>query len=77
MGFWDGEDDNTPALILAFSPGEKEWVARVSGFAEDYPANPAHEFSGGRRTILLLLGEKAGMREDIHLNYSFGFSGRV
>jgi hypothetical protein len=31
----------TPAIILAFSPGEKEQLLRVSVFADDRPANPA------------------------------------
>jgi hypothetical protein len=30
----------TPALNLAFSPGEKEWQSHVSGLAADRPANP-------------------------------------
>ena len=30
----------TPALILTFSPGEKEQLLHVSGFSADRPANP-------------------------------------
>ena len=54
-----------PALILTFSPGEKEQLARVSSYAGDCPANPAHEFSGRRQMrFSFYLGEKAG-REDV------------
>ena len=42
----------TSALILAFSPGEKEQLACVSGDTDDCPANPAHELSGRRRVFL-------------------------
>jgi hypothetical protein len=35
----------THALILAFSPGEKELPARVFSFAEACPANPVAGFS--------------------------------
>jgi hypothetical protein len=31
---------------------------------DNSPANPIADFSVRRQTILLLLGEKAGMRED-------------
>jgi hypothetical protein len=51
------------ALILTFSPEEKEQNSHVSGFADDRVANPIARISVRRRTILLLLGEKAGMRE--------------
>ena len=53
----------TLALILAFSPGEKEPPWRIFDFSDDGPANPVAGFSKRRRTFLLLLGEKAGMRE--------------
>jgi hypothetical protein len=40
-----GENDGlTPALILAFSPEEKERQWRVFGFADDRPANPIAGF---------------------------------
>jgi hypothetical protein len=55
----------TSALILAFSPGEKESQLNRIGFAEARPANPVADFSKRRRTFLLLFGEKAGMREDV------------
>jgi hypothetical protein len=35
------------ALILTFSPREKEQASRASGFADDYPANPVARFSSG------------------------------
>jgi hypothetical protein len=53
----------TLALILTFSPGEKEQPLHVARFTNKLPANPVANFSKMRRTILLLLGEKAGMRE--------------
>ena len=53
----------TLALILTFSPGEKEQPLSLFRFADDHPATPVKGFSVGRRAILLLLGEKAGMRE--------------
>ncbi len=53
----------TPALILAFSPGEKEQVADVSVFADGCPANPARDISGGPRKHLPLLGGE-GRGED-------------
>ena len=55
----------TLALILAFSLGEKEPPWRAFDFSVDRPANPVADFSKRRRTFLLLLGEKAGMREDV------------
>jgi hypothetical protein len=36
----------------------------VSGFSIDRPANPVVGIFKDAATILLLLGEKAGMRED-------------
>jgi hypothetical protein len=36
-----------PALNLTFSPGEKEQLLHVAGFADDRPANPvARIFKG-------------------------------
>jgi len=35
----------TLALILTFSPGEKEQRSHLSGFADNRPANPAAGFS--------------------------------
>jgi hypothetical protein len=48
----------TLALILTFSPEEKEQHTHVSGFADDRPANPVAAIRERRRTILLLLGER-------------------
>jgi 3-deoxy-D-manno-octulosonate 8-phosphate phosphatase KdsC-like HAD superfamily phosphatase len=53
----------TLALILTFSPGEKERLLHVSVLLAVCPANTVADFSKTRRNILLLLGEKAGMRE--------------
>jgi hypothetical protein len=55
----------TSALILTFSPGEKEQLLFVSVLSDDGPVNPVVGLSERRRTILLLLGEKAGMREGV------------
>jgi hypothetical protein len=44
----------------------EEGTARSDfGFADEPAANSVAGISVGRRTILLLLGEKAGMREDV------------
>jgi hypothetical protein len=53
----------TLALTPALSPEEKEQQMSVFRFANDRPAYPAAGFRLRRRKILLLLGEKAGMRE--------------
>jgi hypothetical protein len=45
-------------------PQEKEQQLGVPNVMDNRPANPIAGFSVRRRTILLLLGEKAGMRED-------------
>ena len=34
----------TPALILTFSPGEKEQTMSISGFVDDCPANPGARY---------------------------------
>jgi len=44
------------ALILTFSPGEKEQPSFVFRFAEGRPANPVAGFPVRRRKILPLLG---------------------
>jgi hypothetical protein len=46
-------------------PQEKEQQVHVSDFADERPANPVTRILKRRRTVLLLLGEKAGMREDV------------
>ena len=48
------------ALILTFSPGEKEQPLCVSGSADTCPTNPVARISVRRRTILPLLGERTG-----------------
>ena len=49
----------------------------VSGFADARPANPIAGITVRREGILLLLGEKAGMREVVQTgNYSFLAGGR-
>src|SRR5947208_3343042 len=53
----------TLALNLTFSPRRRNSIWQSSGFADDRPANSAARISVRRETILLLLGEKAGMRE--------------
>jgi len=50
------------ALILTFSPREKEQPLWRSGCA-NISSNPPARISVRLRTILLLLGEKDGMRE--------------
>jgi hypothetical protein len=50
---------------VTFSPRGEGTARGVSGFANEYPANPVAGFSKRRRTILLLLGEKAGMRASV------------
>jgi hypothetical protein len=42
----------TLALILTFSPGEKEQRSHLSGFADDRPANPIAGFRVRRQVIL-------------------------
>lgn len=54
---------STLALILTFSPGEKEQRLDSYGFASDCPANPVAGFRVRRRTILFSFGAKAGIRE--------------
>jgi len=50
----------TTALILTFSPGEKERPAHAFGFADDRPANPVAGFSKRRRTFLPLRSAAEG-----------------
>ena len=55
--------DVTLALILTFSPREKEQPLCVSGFANTCPANPV---SVRRRTILLTKGNlRSGRSETV------------
>ena len=46
----------TLALILTFSPEEKEQRSHLSGFADDRPANPVAGFRVRRQVILPLPG---------------------
>ena len=70
MGEWRNEICFTLALTLNPLPQERKSPLADSGFADDCPANPVAGFSKRRRTILLLLGEKAGLRESVTSNYS-------
>jgi len=47
-------------------PQEKEKLLAGFGFAADHLAIQSREFPSRRRTILLLLGEKAGLREVVN-----------
>jgi hypothetical protein len=55
------------ALILTFSPRRRNSLCAFLFSRLIIRQIQSHEFSRGRQTILLLLGEKAGMREDVHL----------
>src|ERR1017187_4815812 len=60
-------------------PEERKWPRSVSRFADDRPANPVARISDRRRMVLLLLWEKAGMREVQITNFPVGtndFMGR-
>ena len=57
----------TLALILTFSPGEKEQRISAFGFADDCPANPVAQITQQRRMILPLPGERAGERASVEL----------
>ena len=60
----------TPALILTFSPGEKEQRSHGSDFADDQSANPVAGFRKSRQSILPLPGERAGARADVNANFA-------
>jgi hypothetical protein len=55
-----GLDSSRPALILAFSPGEKESRLHDLGFAAARPGNPAAGIPESRRMIHPLLEEREG-----------------
>jgi hypothetical protein len=57
---WD-----TLALNLTFSPEEKEQQSHILVLRMSVRQIQSRAFSKGRRMVLLLLGEKAGMREDM------------
>jgi hypothetical protein len=52
-------------MMLPLEIEKTHFFGCVSGFANECPINPIPGFSKTRRTILLLLGEKAGMREGV------------
>jgi hypothetical protein len=67
----------TSALNLTFSPGEKEQPQSDYGFAMIVRPILSREFSRRRRTILLLLGEKAGLREDVSKSWDLNCYGQA
>jgi hypothetical protein len=54
-----------PPSPFILSPEERKSLSVDSGFANERPQIQLRVFSKERQTILLLLGEKAGMREDV------------
>jgi hypothetical protein len=56
-----------PALTFNPLPQERKSLSLVLGFMDKHPANPVVKFSKERRTILPLLGERAGARADVIL----------
>ena len=65
----DGEPAQNRGLgrKWAFDLFDRRWT-RIPPIVRQIPAR---EFSRGRRTILLLRGEKAGLREDVAQIFSF------
>jgi hypothetical protein len=59
----------TLALTLTLSPEAREQPAHILVLRLTVRQIQPCEFSKRRRTILLLLGEKAGMREDVKSNH--------
>jgi hypothetical protein len=55
----------TLALILAFSPEEKEQRARVSGFAVSVRQIQSREFQRDGKLSSLSLEERAGVRSSV------------
>jgi hypothetical protein len=53
------------ALTFVLSPRRGYKPITLPAFSTICPANPVASFAKTRRTFLLLLGEKAGMREDV------------
>ena len=64
----------TLALNLTFSPGEKGQRSRLSGFANDRPANPAAGFRVRLETILLLLGGEGRDEDERETDFKLGAS---
>src|ERR1035437_8143757 len=58
----------TTSLILTFSPRRRNSASAVLVFRLTVRPIPSLVFPQRRRTILLLLGEKAGMRADVKTN---------
>ena len=61
----------TLALTLTLSPEEREQHLVVSGFSDAHSANPALGFAKSRRSILPLLGERAGERVGVPTLFAF------
>ena len=57
--------DGTPALTLTLSPEERGQQANILSHSNARPANAASRFARRRDAILPLLGERAGVREDV------------
>ena len=58
----------TLALTLTLSPGERGYLLAVSDFLKTLPANADPGCTKHRRTILPLLGERAGVRVNVNSN---------
>ena len=57
------------ALTFFLSPKKRKSHSIVSGFAESIRPVQSNKFSRERRTILPLLGERAGARADVILAF--------
>ena len=62
------------ALTCVLSPRERILGVMLFVGSNGYLTNPAPNFAKTRKQFLLLLGEKAGMREDKKLTSVFGFT---
>jgi len=60
----------TLALILTFSPGEKERPLCVAGFANACPAIQLHELQRDGERFSLSSEERAGVRSSVQSNFS-------
>jgi hypothetical protein len=60
--------ESTLVLTLPLSPEEREQQSHDLGFLDDRPANSVTGFRDRRRMILLLLGERAGVRASVDTN---------
>ena len=68
-----GSLDASPSPVS--SPLGEDFTGYAFGLFDDRSANPVAGFSRRRRAFLLLLGEKAGMREDVE-PFHFGNGSR-